>query len=66
MLSKPIGGIITAHLTPRGGTARSVTLIEERSSYTEEVISDDGIPRIHHTLTLVIPRSEVAALLLDL
>lgn len=60
---KPVGGITAVTLALLSGVLQSITLVEERSSYIEEVISDDGILRVHHTLTLVVPRSEVASLL---
>lgn len=60
---KPVGGITAATIAPLSGVTLSMTLVEERSAYTEEVISDEGILRVHHTLTLVVPRSEVASLL---
>ncbi|MEG1611137.1 MAG: hypothetical protein RRZ83_02755 [Alistipes sp.] len=60
---KPVGGITAAKITPLNGTSQPVRLVEQHSSYTEEVLCDEGILRIHHTLILVVPRAEAAALL---
>lgn len=61
---KPAGGVTAAELIlPGGEDSLPVTLVEERSSYTEEALSDDGILRIRHTLTLVVPRTQATALL---
>lgn len=60
---KPVGGITAAELIPLRGASLPMALVEERSSYTEEALSDDGILRIRHLLRLVLPRTQAAALL---
>lgn len=60
---KPAGGVTAAELVPRDGSPQpEVALVEERSSYAEEYVSDGGIVRVHHTLTLVVSRETAAGL----
>ncbi len=63
-IKKPVGGVAAVVIVPRDGSPRpAAPLVEERSSYEEELVSDDGILRVHHTLTLVVPREAAAAML---
>lgn len=63
-MKKPVGGITAVAIVPLDGSPQpSIPLIEERSSYTEEIVSDDGILRVHHMLTLVVPHEAAAAML---
>lgn len=63
-IKKPAGGITAAGIVPVDGSPQpEIRLVEDRSSYTEDILSDDGILRVRHTLTLVVPRETAAAML---
>lgn len=54
---KPVGGVVAVRISAVGATAQpDLPLVEGRSSYVEELVSDNGIPRVHHTLLLVVSR----------
>ena len=60
---KPVGGVARVRLVPVGGEGIEMPLVEERSSYDEEILCDDGLLRVCHRLTLVLPREAVAGLM---
>ena len=45
---KPVGGVARVRLVPVGGEGIEMPLVEERSSYDEEILCDDGLLRVCH------------------
>lgn len=61
---KPVGGVVAVRLSPVGSAQQpELPLVEERSSYVEELVADDGILRVHHTLQLVVSRETARSFL---
>ena len=55
---------MAVRICPVGQTAQpEILLLDQRSSYTEELLSDNGILRVHHTLDLVVPRETAREIL---